>query len=157
MQFRFKSFRASMIYGMCLAFFFSVVSLSLNSDNAGLFLLFYPLGLVAGLFYGWTTMRVMKRKIVKDRIMIPGAFPEIMQFKDYWKEHLMLFTIWGTSLVLAREVFHSKNAHIGTLAGLFLGTCLYSLLWAYLYERKNNLRLTFEYSGHDPTSVEAHI
>jgi len=155
-QFRFRSFRASMVYGTCLALLFSIWPLSANSDNIRLFLIFFFSGLIVGVFYGRTAMRVMEKKIVNDRIVVPGIFPESMQFKDYWVQYLMLYVVWGASLALSREVFHSKDAYMGTLAGLFLGMCLYCLLWAYIYEKQNNLRLTFAYSGHDPTSVEAH-
>jgi len=141
-----KSFRGSMVYGVCLAVLFSIGSLFFNSDSVHLFLIFHLPGLAAGTLLGWSTMRVIKKKIVNNRIMIPAAFPENMQYKDYWKELVMLLVIMGISFVISREVFHSKVAWEGTLTGLFLGMCLYILLWASIYEKRNNVRLTFEYS-----------
>ena len=51
--------------------------------------------------------------------------------------------------MLSRMVLDSKDAWTGLLGGIFLGMMALQLIWVLLYEKRNNVRLLFEYSEPD--------
>ena len=146
-SFRFKTFRTTSMYGAFLASFFSFIYLLFIFDSASMhpLILFFSTGVLGGAVWGATELRASKRRVVGDKMIVPMPFSDRGR-REMWKAYLIMIIVGGASLLLSRMVFDSKDAWMGSLGGMFLGMVTYQLVWVLLYEKRNNVRLVFEYS-----------
>ncbi len=96
------------------------------------------LGLLTGPFY----VRQVKKHMVGDKILFPRLQLQRLGFRGV----IAFIAAAGIMLLLIRGEYLPPDIWIGAFFGLILGMVLYALIWALIYEKRNNIRLTIEYT-----------
>lgn len=122
----------------------------IGEDGVGRPLMYCLSGILLGLPVGPFVVRQWKKNMVGDKVIFPKSIMQAQSFGEsliYWKEILLIVVGvafgFGIGIYFLRgELFN--HFVVGGL-GFFAGTFLYGLIWVYLYERRNNIRIKIEY------------
>lgn len=137
-----RTFRGVMAFGIACWLIgpgFMIVFIADGIERIFIFCLFgVLLGLLAGPFYVWQ----MKKNMVGDKILFPGSPLQRLGFRGV----IAFIAAAGIMLLLIRGEYLPPDVWISTFFGVILGMVLYALIWTLIYEKRNNIRLTLEYT-----------